>query len=75
MAQRKQWSELSPGARTAIVLGVYAEAVVTTIALRDLLRRPADEVRGPKLLWAMGCFVQPIGSPLYLIAGRRHARS
>ncbi|HUI49840.1 MAG TPA: PLDc N-terminal domain-containing protein [Acidimicrobiia bacterium] len=48
-----------------------AEAVVTTIALRDLVRRPAATVRGPKLLWFLGCFVQPIGSALYLVAGRR----
>jgi len=28
-------------------------------------------VRGPKLLWGPLLLVQPIGSPLYLIAGRR----
>jgi len=53
-----------------VVVGI-AEAVVTTIALRDLVRRPAATVRGPKLLWFLGCFVQPIGSALYLVAGRR----
>ncbi|HVJ95982.1 MAG TPA: PLD nuclease N-terminal domain-containing protein [Acidimicrobiia bacterium] len=44
---------------------------MTTIALRDLVRRPRRQVRGPKLLWFLGCFVQPIGSPLYLLVGRR----
>jgi hypothetical protein len=48
------------------------ELVVTTIAVRDLVRRPADEVRGPKVLWGPLLFVQPIGSPLYLVIGRRH---
>ena len=38
---------------------------------QDLVRRPASEVRGSKFLWAIGCFVQPIGSPLYLVVGRR----
>ena len=71
MGRKKRWSELSPVARTAILAGALAEVVVTAIALRDLIRRPADEVRGKKLLWAMGCFVQPIGSPLYLVVGRR----
>jgi len=72
---KKRWSDLSLGARAAIVVGGVAEVVVTSIALRDLVRRPAALVRGPKLLWAPLLFVQPIGSPLYLIAGRRPARA
>jgi hypothetical protein len=73
MAQRKQWSEYSPAAKTAIVIGGIAELVVTTLALRDLIRRPANQVRGWKPLWFLGCLVQPIGSPLYLVAGRRRS--
>ncbi len=69
----KRWSELSPGARTAIVAGGLAELVVTSYALHDLVRRPAALVRGSKLLWGPVLFVQPIGSPLYLLAGRRPA--
>ena len=71
MAQKKKWSELSPAARRAIVVGGVLEAVVTSIALRDLIRRPAREVRGPKVLWALGFFVQPFGPLLYFRAGRR----
>ena len=70
---KQRWSDLSLGARAAIVAGGVAEVVVTSIALRDLVRRPAALVRGPKLLWGPLLFVQPIGSPLYLIAGRRAA--
>jgi len=73
MAQKKRWSEFSPAAKTAVVVGALAEAVVTTIALRDLIRRPSVDVRGPKPLWVLGFFVQPIGAPLYLVAGRRRA--
>jgi hypothetical protein len=72
--QKKKWSELSPAARTAIVIGASAELILTTIALRDLVGRPADQVRGPKLLWFLGCFVQPIGSPLYLVVGRNRSQ-
>jgi hypothetical protein len=75
MAQKKRWSEYSPAAKTAIVVGAVAEAVVTGIALRDLIRRPADEVRGWKPLWVLACFVQPIGPLLYLRVGRRRSRS
>jgi hypothetical protein len=30
-------------------------------------------VRGPKMLWGLGLFVQPIGSPLYLLVGRHRS--
>jgi hypothetical protein len=69
--RKKRWSEYSPAARVAIVSLAIVELVLTTVALRDLVRRPAGEVRGPKPLWFLGCFVQPIGSPLYLLVGRR----
>jgi Phospholipase_D-nuclease N-terminal len=72
--RKKRWSKLSPVARTAIVVGSAAELVVTAVALRDLVRRPSAEVRGRKGLWGLGLFVQPVGSPLYLIVGRRPVR-
>jgi len=70
---KKRWSELSRGTQTAIVVVGLAEVLVTTYALRDLVRRPAAQVRGPKVLWCATLFVQPVGSPLYLLAGRRPA--
>ena len=72
--RKTRWSELGPVARVAIVVGSAAELVVTAVALRDLVRRPSAEVRGRKGLWGLGLFVQPVGSPLYLLAGRRPAR-
>ena len=70
---KKKWSELSPATRAAILAGGIAEVVVTSVALRDLVRRPSGLVRGPKPLWGAALFVQPIGSPLYLLVGRRAA--
>ena len=75
MGQKKRWSEFSPAARAAIVAGAVAEAIVTSIALRDLIRRPRAEVRGRKLVWFFGFFVQPFGPLLYLRAGRRRSRA
>jgi Phospholipase_D-nuclease N-terminal len=71
--KQKRWSQLSPATKTGVVVGGLAELVVTAVALRDLVRRPAAQVRGPKPLWGVGLFVQPVGSPLYLLVGRRHA--
>ena len=46
------------------------ELALTATALVDLVRRPAAEVRGPKGLWALGVFVQPVGPIGYLTCGR-----
>ena len=70
MAEKKRWEDFTPVQKTAIVVGASIELVVTSIALRDLVRRPRAEVRGPKLLWFLGFFVQPAGAPLYLLCGR-----
>jgi hypothetical protein len=70
---KKRWSELGPVARTAIVVGGAVELVVTAFALQDLIRRPTPEVRGRKGIWGIGLFVQPVGSPLYLLVGRRRS--
>lgn len=68
---KPRWSDLSPAQRTTIAVLSAVELVVTCIAARDLHRRPPSEVRGPKFLWWPALFVQPIGSPLYLLYGRK----
>ena len=70
--KKKRWSDYSPRQQTAIVLGAIAELILTTIALGDLARRPARQVRGSKLLWLVTVFVQPVGPFLYFLVGRRH---
>ncbi len=70
-SRQRRWSELSPSARRAIVVGSVFELVMTTFALRDLFRRPAAAVRGKKWAWFLACFVQPVGPIAYFVAGRR----
>jgi len=71
MSQKKTWADLTPVQRAAIIAGGTVELVVTAVALRDLARRPASMVRGPKLLWATTFVVQPFGPVGYLTLGRR----
>jgi hypothetical protein len=72
MARRKKtWSDLTSTQHRAIVAGGAAEAVLTLVAVRDLARRPAADVRGGKLLWALSFVVQPFGPMAYLALGRR----
>lgn len=70
MASTK-WSDLTTGQQRAVYVAGVAETIVTVAALRDLGRRPASAVRGPKMLWRLASFVQPVGPLTYLVVGRR----
>jgi hypothetical protein len=52
MRAKRRWEDLSEGRRRLIVLGGVVEGVLKLLALIDLKRRPADQIRGPKWLWA-----------------------
>jgi hypothetical protein len=71
MAKKKKWSELSSGAKALVLVGAAIELVLTTVALKDLRSRTSDELRGPKWLWRLVSFVQPVGPIAYLLFGRR----
>jgi hypothetical protein len=53
-----------------VIVGA-AEVVLTSLASADLKRRPAAEVRGPKVLWLLAFLVQPFGPIAYFVVGRR----
>jgi hypothetical protein len=71
---RQQWHDLSPEKRRLIIGGAIFEGTLKILALADLRRRPADQVRGSKRLWALAIsFINACGAvPLiYLVLGRR----
>ncbi|WP_410790917.1 hypothetical protein [Kribbella sp. C-35] len=49
----KRWADLSPAQQRLIVVGATVESVLKAVALADLARRPAAQVRGPKPVWAL----------------------
>jgi len=69
--RKKKWSDLTANQQRALVALGVVELMFTTIALVDLARRPSPQVRGPKALWLLGLFVQPVGPVAYLTVGRR----
>lgn len=71
MAHKKKLADLTPAQRRVVYVIGTAELIATAAALRDLARRPADKVKGPKAAWALACFVQPVGPLAYFTAGRR----
>jgi len=69
--QKKKWSDLTPAQQKAVIAGGAVELALTAVALRDLARRPASEVRGRKSTWVLAFAVQPFGPIAYLVRGRR----
>jgi len=67
---KKSWAEMTKAQRAAVVVGGVLELAATAVTLRDLSRRPASQVRGPKMLWVAACVVQPFGPMAYWMYGR-----
>ena len=68
---KRTWSELSTPAKVGIIGLAAVEAVVTTIAARDLRGRTDAQLNGPRWLWRIAFLVQPAGPIGYLLFGRR----
>jgi hypothetical protein len=69
-----RWKDLSPRVRGLIVTAGVVDLSLKAVALTDLKRRPASEIRGPKWLWVpVVAVVNSAGViPLsYLAFGRR----
>ena len=72
----KRWDELSPRSQKLVVAGAVVEGVLKAVALADLARRPAAQVRGPKPLWALFLTLfNSVGAApaAYWIFGRRRS--
>ncbi|MGY4765294.1 DUF5652 family protein [Kribbella sp. CWNU-51] len=72
----KRWDDLSPVQRRLVVIGAVVEGMLKVAALVDLARRPAADVNGSKVRWALVItLVNSIGiAPLaYFLFGRRKA--
>jgi hypothetical protein len=71
--RRKRWNDLSSRQRGSIVAGGVIQVLLAVAALVDLRRRPTDQVRGSKRLWAAATLVNFVGPLAYFVFGRRRA--
>ena len=75
---KKRWSDLSEQTRRRILVGAAFEGILKIVALADIRRRPASDIRGSKAKWATAvALVNSAGAvPVaYLVYGRRRHRS
>jgi hypothetical protein len=66
---------LSPRSRVGLWILLGIEAVLIVVTQRDIQRRPAANIRGPKLLWRAIATQNVIGPALYFTIGRRSSGS
>jgi hypothetical protein len=69
-----QYHRLSPTTQSAVWVLLALEVVLIGVAERDIQRRPADRIRGPKLLWRAVVTQNVIGPAAYFGFGRRGGR-
>jgi hypothetical protein len=73
MAADAWWANLSEGRRRLLIAAATAEATVKIVALIDIQRRPASQIRGPKALWRAAMVVNLLGPLSYFTFGRKRA--
>jgi len=74
MAARRRWSDLSERTRRLLIAAAITETSLKSVALIDLKRRPASQIRGSKWIWVpVVILVNSAGAvPLaYFAFGRR----
>jgi hypothetical protein len=67
----KHYNRLSPAAQRAVWALLAFEVALIGVAERDIQRRPAERIRGPKLLWRAVATQNVIGPAAYYGFGRR----
>lgn len=68
------YRRLSPPARRALWVLIAVEAVLIAATQRDIHRRPAQNIRGPKLLWRAIATQNVVGPAAYFALARRSSR-
>ena len=73
LRHRVPWRELTPRQRQAMVVRSALQVGLLAAALKDLRRRPASQIRGPKPLWAAISFANYLGTGpiIYFLLGQR----
>ncbi len=72
--KEKQRSGLGERTRKLLIVGAVGEGILKVVALIDIKRRPASQIRGPKWVWAaLMAFVSSAGIlPIsYFLLGRK----
>jgi hypothetical protein len=71
LSRKQRWRDLSRGRQIAVLAGAVVQITLAVTAWRDLAKRPAATVNGPKPLWVALIGINYVGPIAYFIVGRR----
>ena len=71
MAKKKTWKEMSPAAKAGTIVAGIVNLSLLVAAQRDISKRPAAMINGPKGAWRAASFINFIGPMVYFIFGRK----
>ena len=63
--------KLDPRGRAVVIALTAVQAVIGTLTVLDISKRPPERVRGPKLFWKVWGGTNTLGSAAYWLIGRR----
>ena len=77
IVQGKRWDELTSVQKKSVVASLVGQALFGVVrivllwaALRDIRRRPPEEIRGSKRLWRFVVLLHGLGTVAYFLFGR-----
>lgn len=70
MATRRL-ADLAPAQQRLLMMSAAVQFTLLAAALIDIRRRPREQIRGPKAMWAGLAFVNFVGPAAYFTVGRR----
>lgn len=71
--KKKTWKEMSPSSKAGTIVVAIVQLSLLVAAQRDISRRPAALINGPKAAWRAASFINFVGPMGYFIFGRKHA--
>ncbi|HJX79027.1 PLD nuclease N-terminal domain-containing protein [Glutamicibacter sp.] len=71
MAAKRTFKELSTGTQIVVAIIAITELTLMIATLLDLRKRPAEQVKGPKILWTLASAINIFGPIAYFLVGRR----
>jgi hypothetical protein len=71
LVKKKSIKDLTAQQKKMVGVASTVQVLLAGLALADIWRRPAGEVRGSRALWSAACAVNFVGPLSYFIFGRR----
>jgi hypothetical protein len=71
--KKKTWKEMSPSSKASTIIVAIVQLSMLVAAQRDISKRPAALINGPKGAWRAASFINFVGPMGYFIFGRKRS--